>query len=167
MVPGDLAAQWDARFEAEAKYVALVEQIPGVVYLDPVDFARDSIFVSPQVRDLLGVEPEDWIADQYCWSNHVHKADFDRVWDEYMYAFTNDVPLSHEYRMVHEDSTVKWVLELARPIHDEHGDPWMIQGVIFDITDRKVAEELQGARSDRLGSIIEIQRDISADALAV
>ena len=47
-----------------------------------------------------------------------------------MYAYSHDVPLSHEYRMVHEDGTIRWVLELARPIHDEHGEPWMIQGVI-------------------------------------
>ncbi len=69
--------------------------------------------------------------------------------------------------MVHEDGSVRWVLELARPIHDEHGDPWMIQGVIFDITERKEAEVSQIARSDRLGSIIEIQRDLAADELAV
>ena len=114
---------------AEAKYAALVDQIPGVVYLDPVDEATDSIFVSPQVRDLLGVEPEAWITDQYCWSKHVHPDDFVRAWDDYMYSYAHDVPMSHEYRMVHEDGTVKWVLELARPIHDEHGDPWLIQGV--------------------------------------
>ncbi len=166
-VAADLKADGDSRFEAEAKYIALVEQIPGVVYLDPVDEAHDSIFVSPQIRDLLGVEPEDWIADQYCWSNHVHPDDFVRAWDDYMYSYSHDVPMSHEYRMVHEDGTVKWVLELARPIHDEHGDPWMIQGVILDITDRKEAEELQAARSERLGSIIEIQRDIAAEDLAV
>ena len=157
----------DLRFEAEAKYAALVEQIPGVVYLDPVNEALDSIFVSPQVRELLGIEPEAWIADQYCWSNHVHPDDFVRVWDEYMSAYTDDVPMSHEYRMVHEDGTVKWVLELARPIHDEHGDPWVIQGVIFDITARKEAEELLAARNERLGSIIEMQRDIAATELDV
>ena len=143
-----------------------MEQIPGVVYLDPVDEAHDSIFVSPQVRDLLGVEPDDWIADQYCWSNHVHPDDFVQAWDDYMYSYSHDIPMSHEYRMVHEDGTVKWVLELARPIHDEHGDPWMIQGVIFDITDRKEAEEGQAARNERLQSIIEIQRDLAADELA-
>ena len=165
-IAGYLTARGDSRFEAEAKYRALVEQIPGVVYLDPVDEALDSIFVSPQVRDLLGVEPKDWIADAYCWSSHVHPDDFVRAWDDYMHAYTHDVPMSHEYRMVHEDGTVKWVLELARPIHDEHGDPWMIQGVIFDITDRKAAEVLQAARSERLGSIIEIQRDV-ADDMAV
>ena len=164
---GPATSPRDSRFEAEAKYAALVEQIPGVVYLDPVNESLDSIFVSPQVRDLLGIEPEAWIADQYCWSNHVHPDDFIRVWDEYMSAYTNDVPMSHEYRMVHEDGTVKWVLELARPIHDEHGDPWVIQGVIFDITARKEAEELLAARNERLGSIIETQRDIAATELDV
>src|SRR5262249_41263500 len=55
--------------------------------------------------------------------------------------YANHVPLNHEYRMVHEDGTVRWVLEQAFPIDDEHGDPWLIQGVIFDITERKSAEE--------------------------
>ncbi len=166
-VADDLMADREARFAAEAKYVALVEQIPGVVYLDPVDEAHDSIFVSPQIRDLLGIEPQEWLADQYCWSNHVHPDDFIRAWDDYMYSYSHDEPMSHEYRMVHEDGSVKWVLELARPIHDEHGDPWMIQGVIFDITERKEAEMSQVARSDRLASIIEIQRELATDELAV
>ena len=61
----------DSRFEAEAKYRALVEQIPGVVYLDPVDVNADSIFVSPQLRDLIGVDPKDWIADHDCWGDHI------------------------------------------------------------------------------------------------
>ena len=43
--------------------------------------------------------------------------------------------------MVHEDGTIKWVLEQAYPIDDEDGNPWLIQGVIFDITQRKRAEE--------------------------
>jgi len=164
---GGATASRDARFEAEAKYSALVEQIPGVVYLDPVNESLNSIFVSPQVRDLLGIEPEEWIADQSCWSNHVHPDDFVRVWDEYLSAYTDDVPMSHEYRMVHEDGTVKWVLELARPIHDELGKPWVIQGVIFDITARREAEVLLAARNVRLGSIIETQRDIAATDLDV
>lgn len=161
-VAGDPPGRGSPRFEAEAKYVALVEQIPGVVYLDPVDEALDSLFVSPQVRDLLGVEPEDWIANRNCWSSHVHPDDFVRAWDEHVHSYTRDVPMNHEYRMVHEDGTVKWVLELARPIHDEHGDPWMIQGVIFDITERREAEEAQAERGERLSRIIETQRDIAA-----
>ncbi len=164
---GELTVPRDPSFEGEAKFLALVEQTQAVVYLDPVDEALGSIFVSPQVRDLLGVEPEEWIADRSCWSRHVYPDDLVRATNEHTDSRTRDVPLSHEYRMVHEDGTVKWVEELARPIHDEHGHTWVIQGAIFDITARKGAEERQGARNERLGSIIETQRDIAATDLDV
>src|SRR5215212_1542845 len=51
----------EARFEAEAKYRALVDEIPAVVYLDPVDENADSIYVSPQVTSLIGVAPTEWL----------------------------------------------------------------------------------------------------------
>jgi diguanylate cyclase (GGDEF)-like protein/PAS domain S-box-containing protein len=130
-----------ARFEAEAKYRALVEHIPAVVYLDPVDENSESIYVSPQVVELLGIGQEEWLTDPYAWRHHVHPDDIERAWDEYRHAYNAHEPLSHEYRMVHEDGSVRWVLEQAYPIDDEQGDPWLIQGVIFDITERKLAEE--------------------------
>ncbi len=43
--------------------------------------------------------------------------------------------------MVHEDGTVKWVQEQASIVRNEAGEPWLIQGVIFDISERKAAEE--------------------------
>ncbi|TMK22255.1 MAG: PAS domain S-box protein, partial [Actinobacteria bacterium] len=137
----ELHAGREARFEAEAKYRSLVEHIPAVVYLDPVDEELSSIYVSPQVRDLIGIEPEVWLGDFSAWRNHVHADDIERAWDEYQDAYRNHLPLNHEYRMVHEDGAVRWVLEQAFPIDDEQGNPWLIQGVIFDITERKTAEE--------------------------
>jgi diguanylate cyclase (GGDEF)-like protein/PAS domain S-box-containing protein len=137
----ELAAGREARFAAEAKYKSLVEHIPAVVYLDPVDEDSTSIYVSSQVEDLLGITPEQWLEDWYAWRKHVHPEDIDRAWAEYQEAYNGHTPLNHEYRMVHEDGTVKWVLEQAFPIDDEHGNPWLIQGVIFDITERKTAEE--------------------------
>jgi diguanylate cyclase (GGDEF)-like protein/PAS domain S-box-containing protein len=131
----------EAQFEAEAKYRALVEQIPAVVYLDPVDENGSSIYVSPQVTDLLGIAPEEWLTDPYAWRRHIHPEDEERAFEEYRQAYDTHTTLNHEYRMVHEDGTVKWVLEQAFPIDDEHGRPWMIQGVIFDITERKNAEQ--------------------------
>ena len=137
----ELQAGREARFEAEAKYRTLVEQIPAVVYLDPVDENQESIYVSPQVTDLLGIAPAEWLEDPYCWRRHVHEDDIDRVWQEYEDAYRTHVPLNHEYRMVHEDGSIKWVMEQAFPINDGDGEPWLIQGVIFDITERKRAEE--------------------------
>jgi diguanylate cyclase (GGDEF)-like protein/PAS domain S-box-containing protein len=137
----DLQRGREELYEAEAKYRSLVEHIPAVVYLDPVDEDSTSIYVSPQVKDLVGIDPDAWLTDYYAWRHHVHPDDIDRAWAEYQEAYEAHVPLNHEYRMVHEDGTVKWVLEQAFPIDDEDGNPWLIQGVIFDITQRKRAEE--------------------------
>jgi diguanylate cyclase (GGDEF)-like protein/PAS domain S-box-containing protein len=137
----ELKAGREAAFEAQAKYQALVEQIPAVVYLDPVDENSESIYVSPQVVTLLGVSQDEWLTDPYCWRHHVHPEDVDRVWEEYLDAYNHHETLNHEYRMIHEDGTVKWVLEQAYPVKDEQGNPWLIQGVIFDISARKAAEE--------------------------
>ncbi|HSL12590.1 MAG TPA: EAL domain-containing protein [Actinomycetota bacterium] len=131
----------DAAYEAEAKYRSLVEHIPAVVYLDPVDEDSDSIYVSPQVQELLGITPEEWTTDPYAWRRHVHPEDIERAFDEYKEAYNAHTVLNHEYRMLHEDGSVRWVLEQAYPIRDADGEPWLIQGVIFDITQRKAAEE--------------------------
>ena len=136
-----LQAGREAQFEAEAKYQSLVEQIPAVVYLDPISEDAESIYVSPQIINLLGISQEEWLTDPYSWRRHVHPEDIDHVWEEYQAAYNAHVPLNHEYRMVHEDGTVKWVLEQAFPVRDEQGNPWLIQGVIFDISERKRAEE--------------------------
>src|SRR3990170_89304 len=47
--------------EAEAKYRALVEQIPAVLYIDPLDPGEQTIYVSPQIEDILGITPEEYI----------------------------------------------------------------------------------------------------------
>jgi diguanylate cyclase (GGDEF)-like protein/PAS domain S-box-containing protein len=137
----ELHAGREARFEAEAKYRSLVEHIPAVVYLDPVSEDDTSIYVSPQITDLIGISPDEWLTDYYAWRRHVHPDDIDRAWAEYQEAYRTLTPLNHEYRMIHEDGTVKWVLEQAYPIQGEDGTPWLIQGVMFDITERKNAEE--------------------------
>jgi diguanylate cyclase (GGDEF)-like protein/PAS domain S-box-containing protein len=137
----DLRRGEAARFEAEAKYAALVEGIPAITYIDPIDQDQSSIYVSPQVTELLGISQQEWLEDPYCWRRHVHPEDIDRAWDEYQEACRSGRSLSHEYRMIHADGHVLWVSEQAFIVRNERGEPWLIQGVIFDITERKRAEE--------------------------
>jgi len=128
--------------DVDQMYELLVLNLPGVVYLDPAFEELDSIYVSPQVHDLLGVTPEEWLGDSYCWARHVHPDDYDRVWDEYCDTIEKGLPLAREYRMIHEDGTVKTVFEQAYVIPDEEGRAFLIQGVITDVTDRRSKEEL-------------------------
>jgi diguanylate cyclase (GGDEF)-like protein/PAS domain S-box-containing protein len=130
-----------ATFQTAAKYEALVEGIPAITYIDPIAEDQLSIYVSPQVFEMLGITQQDWLTDPYAWRNHVHPDDMERAWAEYVEAYTNRESLTHEYRMVHENGRVIWVSDQAFFVRNEHGEPWLIQGVIFDITERKNAEE--------------------------
>jgi diguanylate cyclase (GGDEF)-like protein/PAS domain S-box-containing protein len=138
-------------FDAETMYRALIEHLDAVVYLDPIDEDAPSLYVSPQVTTLLGISQETWLTDQYAWSRHVHPEDLDRVWEEYAEALEADVPIDREYRMVHEDGSIRYVVEQAYPIRDADGTPYMVQGLIYDVTARKSQEEISFlAYHDRL-----------------
>lgn len=50
-VDGDVA-------ELKAKYQALVEQIPAVLYINLADQSETTIYVSPQTKSILGIPPE-------------------------------------------------------------------------------------------------------------
>jgi PAS domain S-box-containing protein len=128
-------------FETEAKYRGLIETVPAVTYVDPLDEWSDSLYVSPQITDLLGCTPEQWLTDPKFWRRHVHPDDIDRVWEAYAAARDAAASYQQEYRMLHEDGRVVWVSERAVVLRDADGRPWIVQGVIVDITERKRAEE--------------------------
>ena len=50
--------------ETQAKYKAIVEDIPAIVYIDEIDDeGMSTSFVSPQIQELLGVTAQDYIDD--------------------------------------------------------------------------------------------------------
>lgn len=126
---------------AQEQFQALVEEIPAITYLDPVDENESSIYVSPQVESILGVTQDVWLTDPSIWRSMLHPDDADRVWDEYLASREAGAPLRHEYRMVRSDGRIVWIREDAAVLENEQGQPYLIQGLMYDITDRKEAEE--------------------------
>ncbi len=127
--------------EAQEKYQTLIEQLPAITYIDPVNENEMSMYVSPQVEELLGCAPEKWLSDSSWWHDHVHPEDEPRVWETYVQHRESGEPLVQEYRMVRDDERVVWIREQAALLRNEDGDPWVIQGLMYDITERKEAEE--------------------------
>jgi DNA-binding NtrC family response regulator len=52
-----------SRREAESRYQLLVERLPIIVYLSPVDRIQSTTYVSPQIETILGYRPEEWVSD--------------------------------------------------------------------------------------------------------
>jgi PAS domain S-box-containing protein len=127
--------------EAEARYRALVEQIPAVVYVDRPDALGLSIYVSPRVETLLGFTAAEWLAKADGWLDHVHPDDRERVLAATAEANEAGSPTHLEYRFLARDGREVWVHDEGELIRDEDGARQYWQGFIFDITERKLAEE--------------------------
>ena len=125
----------------ESTYGALVEQIPAIVYQDATDENWTTVYVSPQITNLLGVTPEEWIGDSKLWSEMMHDDDRDRAIEEVERGIASGEPYTVEYRMVGRDGRVKWFQDTAVMLADAQGNPAFAHGVMLDVTERREAEE--------------------------
>ncbi len=125
----------------EAKYRALVEQIPAVVFMAYLDEAVGEAYVSPQIESLLGFTQEEWLQDPVRWYSQVHPDDKMRWSVEAAELFFTGKPLRAAYRVLSRDNRVVWFHCEAKMIRRDDGSPWFIHGVGFDITDLKRTEE--------------------------
>ena len=125
----------------ESTYGALVEQIPAIVYQDATDEAWTTVYVSPQITNLLGVTPEEWIGDSKLWSEMMHDEDRERAIEEVERGIASGEPYTVEYRMVGRDGRVKWFQDTAVMLPDATGKPAFTHGVMLDITERREVEE--------------------------
>lgn len=124
----------------EAKYRALVEQIPAVVFMAYLDGGIGEAYVSPQIEEVLGFTQEEWLQDPVRWYSQVHPEDKNRWSVEAAELFLAGTPLRSAYRVLSRDNRVIWFHCEAKMIRREDGSPWFIHGVGFDITDLKQTE---------------------------
>ncbi len=123
------------------QYGALVEQIPAIVYQDLADENWTTVYVSPQITTLLGVEPHEYVGDSKLWSELLHPDDRDRTIDAVDRGIESGEPYTVEYRMIARDGRVVCFQDTATVLRDPEGRPTMIQGVMLDVTERKEAED--------------------------
>ncbi|HEX6131604.1 MAG TPA: sensor domain-containing diguanylate cyclase [Actinomycetota bacterium] len=126
-------------FEAEAKYASLVEQLPAAIYVDAPEADGATYYVSPQIRDLLGVTPADYIGRD-AWVERIHPDDRERMLREYASFLETGEPEAGDYRYLRPGGEVVWIHDRAKIVRDPDGRPLFVQGVMFDVTAQKEAE---------------------------
>jgi PAS domain S-box-containing protein len=100
-----------------------------------------TLYVSPQIEEVTGIAPEEWMSGPDTWLGAVHPDDRAGLIESYQVAVEASLPWDREYRILHRDGRTVWVHDETTFLHDESGRPSLIQGVIADITERKLAEE--------------------------
>jgi PAS domain S-box-containing protein len=125
----------------EQRYLKLVEQLPAIVYLWEAGVDGKCYYVSPVIESVLGYPPEEWLADPRLWCTRLHASDHDRVVAEELRCRESGENLFCEYRMLARDGRVVWIRDEGVMIAGENGSPPHIQGLMYDVSVEKEAQE--------------------------
>jgi PAS domain S-box-containing protein len=122
---------------------SLLANVPGAIYRVALEDDLSLRLIGDEIERITGYPPEDFVdASKRTLFSLVHPDD--RQWVEVELRAARSIgdarSITIEYRMVRADGEVRWVLERGTTVRDEHGRP-CLDGVIFDVTDRRRAEE--------------------------
>ncbi|HEY9818969.1 MAG TPA: PAS domain S-box protein [Candidatus Obscuribacterales bacterium] len=90
---------------------------------------------------LMGLSPLQEISHYQTWRDRVHPDDLAEAEAVFNLALETQTDLEVEYRVIHPDGTVRWMLNRGRGIYGADGTAERMVGIMLDITDRKLAEE--------------------------
>jgi diguanylate cyclase (GGDEF)-like protein/PAS domain S-box-containing protein len=127
----------------------LVERLPVIVYSAELGENGRWRYVSPQVEEILGYRPEEFVSDPTLWARLLHPDDRGRAIEQESEEHLGRRPAPAEYRMYRRDGEVVWIHDEAVLEAGEDGVPiW--HGVLYDVSERKGAEQdLQRALSQQ------------------
>ncbi|MCC5637073.1 PAS domain-containing protein [Nostoc sp. CHAB 5844] len=91
---------------------------------------------------LLGLAPYSVKPSYEVWRNAIHPEDIAWVEQRFLESLENRTDYTAEYRVIHPDGSVHWLMGRARAIYDESGRPVRSLGILLDISDRKRAEAI-------------------------
>ena len=104
------------------------------------DIAHDEVWLSKQARALYGFSPSEKLNTQRI-RRVVHPEDREVVRKAVENSLRTGAENPAEYRVVLPDGRIRWVARRSRTEFDSNGNAIWMHGVLFDVTERRLAEE--------------------------
>ena len=122
--------------ESESKYRELVENLNEVVY--SVDNAGVITYLSPSIEAVLGYGPGEIVGRRF--EDFVVPEDRGRILLQYRRILVEGPSGPNEYRLMTKSGDVRWILVSSRQLFSG-GEVAGLQGIMTDVTQRRIAEE--------------------------
>jgi len=151
--PDDESMEARAR-KAEKRYKSLVEQIPVVTFMVSFGLLKSEIYVSPYVEKLLGYTAKEWVEDPILWYQRLYPEDRSRWNTEFSRTIALAEPFKGDYRFLAKDGRVVWIHGEVTVVRDDAGQPSFLQGIGYEITELKLAEQVLRRSSEELDHLV-------------
>jgi adenylate cyclase len=137
----------------QARLLQLLASSPAVIYSFEATGDFGPTFVSQNIKDLLGYEPNDYLESPDFWRRCVHPDDLPEVEAQFGHLFKRGRH-TLEYRFLKKDGNYCWVSDELRLVYDKSGQPAEVVGSWSDVTARKSAEEALESTRNRLEHLV-------------
>ena len=132
---------------SEQQFRSLIGTIPGISYRSCIEGTHPMVFISDAVERVAGYPARDFmsaspdVAPRRSFGALIHAADRVRVSEAIETALREDRPWLVEYRLLHADGSTRWLWENGTAVRDDAGKLAWLDGVILDISERRMMEE--------------------------
>ena len=104
----------------------------------------------------FGYDPRDFIEEKIRFAEIVHPDDIERLREEINdYAETDVEDYTQYYRVITKEGDVRWVEDQTSVVRDGQGKKIHNQGILIDITERRLAEEKLQKSEEKFRRIVE------------
>jgi PAS domain S-box-containing protein len=142
--------------EPPVPYQALVEHLPVVVYIsDDGEPIPRTLYISPNVEQLLGYGPRVFQALGQDWTSLLHPDDVEPMRERVAECYASGEAFELEYRFIHPEGRAICVTDHAMPFVAPSTGVRVWQGVLEDVTDRVVAQQRGDASEIRYETLLE------------
>jgi PAS domain S-box-containing protein len=128
--------------ESQRRFRSLVASMPGAVYRREVEPPWTCDFMSEAVSAITGCEAEDFVQRRRQWEDIVHPEDVAAVKESFHESIDQGTSYRVEYRILRADGGARWVVDRGMPVYGDDGTIRFLEGVVFDITQQKRAEDV-------------------------
>ncbi|MBW4647205.1 MAG: PAS domain S-box protein [Kastovskya adunca ATA6-11-RM4] len=141
--------------ESEERFRSLVSNVPGAIYRCACDADWTMDFISDAIAEITGYPASDFIQNRVrCFASIIHPEDVEVMERSIYEALAKKQPYIIEYRLIGADGSVRWVSEKGQGVFNSVGEVLSLDGAIFDVSDRKAAEEALWATQERFQHLL-------------
>jgi PAS domain S-box-containing protein len=167
----------EALRESERSKSVLLSHLPGMAYRCKYDRDWTMLFVSDGCLQLTGYPPESLLDNRQLSFNDLILPEYrDELWQEWANDLAGQSHFKHEYEIMTASGGRKWVLEMGQGVFNEQGEVTALEGIVFDISTRKIFERRlkYSSEHDRLTGLYNydflenlLERDLKAAAMGI
>ncbi|MEE8553541.1 MAG: PAS domain S-box protein [Desulfobacterales bacterium] len=128
-----------ALLESEEKHRFLIKNLPSIVYKGYKDWSVE--FFDRKIELLTGYDVDEYNSCRIKWYDIIVKEDIETARASFIRALKTDKSYVREYRIKSKAGKIHWIQERGQIVCDNKGEIEYVNGVFFDITEHREAEE--------------------------